>query len=253
MNAHRWVIGLCALAVAAEATARDKDPRVPPGRDPGGVAVALVSTGIDYTLPEVASRLARDGEGEVIGWDFADGDALPFDMGRGQTSAGGDATALARLVLAEAPGARLVPVRIGSEQSGSLARAVAFVGQTPARIALLTAGGSGREDWELFRQAAQHFRQLLVVVATDETARPLVTAAAGLDNVLIASTTSSSGAELVIEPPASAATESGGGTVQLPDATAAAARAAGRAAEEAARAPDLDGAGLKRAVLRQAR
>ncbi|MCL4766962.1 MAG: hypothetical protein KJZ80_12055 [Hyphomicrobiaceae bacterium] len=249
MNAQRWLIGLCALAAAAEAAARDKDPRVPPGRDPGGIAVALVSTGVDYTLPQVASRLARDGEGEVIGWDFADGDALPFDTSQGRSSTGRDGTALASLVLTEAPGARLVPVRIGPDQPGSLARAVAFVGQTPARIVLITGGGSGREDWELFRQAAQHFRQLLVIVATDGTARPLVTAAAGLDNVLIAGASSSPGAELVIETPAPAAAQSGDSTVQLPDAAAAAARAVGRAAEEAARSPGLDGAGLKRALV----
>src|SRR5215467_9057175 len=58
-----------------------KKPPVPPGRDPGGVAVALI--GIDYTLPAVARRLARDGEGELIGWDLQDQDRKPFDSSKG--------------------------------------------------------------------------------------------------------------------------------------------------------------------------
>jgi len=58
------LIAVAAFAVAA--LAQEKKPPLPPGRDPGGVAIALVTTGIDYTVPEVAQRLARDGEGELI-------------------------------------------------------------------------------------------------------------------------------------------------------------------------------------------
>ena len=54
-------------AVLAEAPAAQslepKKPPVPPGRDPGGVAVALIGTGIDYTLPAggaAAELLARE-------------------------------------------------------------------------------------------------------------------------------------------------------------------------------------------------
>lgn len=71
-----------------------KKPPVPPGRDPGGVAVALIGTGIDYTLPAVARRLARDGEGELIGWDLQDEDRKPFDTSKGAALPewGGDST-----------------------------------------------------------------------------------------------------------------------------------------------------------------
>lgn len=53
-------------------------PKVPVGVDPGGFAVAVVGEGIDYWRPEIARRLARDGEGEIIGFDLVDGDRLPY-------------------------------------------------------------------------------------------------------------------------------------------------------------------------------
>ena len=77
------LIAVAAFAVAA--LAQEKKPPLPPGRDPGGMAIALVTTGIDYTVPEVAQRLARDGEGELIGWDLEDQDRKPFDRSKGST------------------------------------------------------------------------------------------------------------------------------------------------------------------------
>src|SRR5690606_5000302 len=53
--AHSWAMALLALLAPIEATARATDPRVPPGTDPGGIAVALISTGIDYTLPHISA------------------------------------------------------------------------------------------------------------------------------------------------------------------------------------------------------
>src|SRR5215813_6387373 len=102
-------------AVLAETPASQllapKKPPVPPGRDPGGVAVALIGTGIDYTLPQVASRLARDGEGELIGWDLQDEDRRPFDRSKGSAPPewGGDGTLIASLLVRDGA-VRLVPV-----------------------------------------------------------------------------------------------------------------------------------------------
>ena len=64
------------LAIVGSAAAQPKKPKLPPGLDPGGVAIVLLTTGIDYTKPELAVRLARDGEGELIGWDAVDGDKI---------------------------------------------------------------------------------------------------------------------------------------------------------------------------------
>src|SRR5438093_11375417 len=139
------VIAAGVFAIAA--LAQEKKPPVPAGRDPGGVAIALISAGIDYTLPQVAQRLARDGEGELIGWDLEDGDRKPFDLSNGSTrqESGGDGTLIASL-LSGARGLRLVPVRVDPGNPVSLARAIAFVAQTPARVAVLPMWGTTRQD-----------------------------------------------------------------------------------------------------------
>lgn len=121
-------------------SAKDK-PRVPPRGDPGGVAVAIIGNGIDYTRPEIAARLARDGEGEIIGWDFLDNDRRPYarcDDGE-QTSF---CSILAKMLIvggapAGGPRLRLVVLRGSSQTPQSLVQAVQVAAQTPARIVLL--------------------------------------------------------------------------------------------------------------------
>ena len=55
-------LALAASAVVAPALAQlAGKPKVPPGRDPGGVAIAVIGSGVDYTLTNIARRLARDG------------------------------------------------------------------------------------------------------------------------------------------------------------------------------------------------
>lgn len=161
---------LCVVAVLASVSAAhaQRDPPLPPGLDPGGIAIALITTGIDYTLPEVAQRLARDGEGELIGWDLVDRDNRPFRRSGAATPGGwgGDGTALARAIGTH--GRRIVPVRIDPADPRSLARAVAFIAQTPARLVVVPASSREPSDWEPFRQAATHFKDLLFVVAAGD-------------------------------------------------------------------------------------
>src|SRR6185369_8658920 len=104
---------IVATTLGVAAVAQGKKPPLPPGRDPGGVAIALIGTGIDYTIPEVAQRLARDGEGELIGWDLEHKDRKPFDKSKGSTRPewGGDGTLIASLLVAPRT-TRLVPVRL---------------------------------------------------------------------------------------------------------------------------------------------
>jgi hypothetical protein len=176
---------VAASALGVPALAQEKKPPLPPGRDPGGVAIALVSTGIDYTVPELAQRLARDGEGELIGWDLEDRDRKPFDRSEGSTrpELGGDGTLVASL-LSGAGGVRLVPVRVDPTDPASLAKAIAFVAQTPARVAVLPMWGTTRQDWEPLRQAAMRFKDVLVIVPAGKGAEAINPAAFGLDNVL---------------------------------------------------------------------
>ncbi len=243
------------LALGPIALAQIKKPPLPPGRDPGGVAIALLTTGIDYTVPEVARRLARDGEGELIGFDLIDNDNRPFGDSRAQTPAhwGGDATALALDLLDPAIGARLVPVRVDPRDPASLARAVAFVARTPARVVVVPMWSPSKEDWQPFRLAVERFPQILFVVAAGDDGKdldkqPAYPAALGLPNLLVVTAARAVAAGQL----SARLLDTANWGAKTVDAVAVAANSALAAAAAAkavaallAREPGLDGAALK--------
>ena len=152
-------------------------PRVPPGRDPGGAAVAIVGDGIDYTWPAIAARLARDGEGEIVGWDFIDNDRRPFERCQGDRRSNATcASARALRIVRDAPAARLVVVRASADRPQSLVQAFAFIAAGSARIVLLapaSASGSTDVPERFLVEAAQRYPTLLIIVAASDS-RPEV-------------------------------------------------------------------------------
>jgi hypothetical protein len=153
--------------VAGGASAQTVKPKVPPGTDPGGIAIALIAHGIDYTDPEIAPRLARDGEGEIIGWDFVTGDNKPFAAG---PEAGIDGTRLARLILAAYARGRLVPLRVAPSEPAQFAQAMRFALQSPARIVAIPIWNARPEMTEVLSAAAAHARDRLFVIPAGEGA-----------------------------------------------------------------------------------
>jgi len=161
---RRWTGLVPAVLVVAGGAASAEDPKLAPGRDPGGVAVAVVADGFDYPRPDVAAILARDGEGEVIAWDAVDSDHRPF----ARDGTGTDAA----LACAANGGVRVVPVRAAMGDAASLAKAVGFAASTPARIVVVALADQGH--LEVMTAAAKRFEAVLFVVSvanptTDET------------------------------------------------------------------------------------
>jgi hypothetical protein len=188
-----WLLVMAGTMLWAEiAAAQGRKPRLPAGLDPGGVAVALLSTGIDYRAADIAQRLARDGEGDLIGWDLVDRDNRPFNGAAAETPAalGGDANVLVRAF--GQSGRRVVPVRIDARDPVSLARAASFVAQTPARIVVVPMWTASAEEWATFGMAIKVFPDLLFIVAAGDEGRdidrePVWPAAFGHGNVLVVS------------------------------------------------------------------
>jgi hypothetical protein len=144
---------VCGTAMAA-------DPKVPPAspaedRRP----VAILTTGFDYTRSEIAARLARDGEGEIIAWDVRGDDRFPFAIAEDTELL----TALVNLLPATAP-VSLLPVRVDPDDPASLAKALAFIARTPARTVLVPMWTSTPGTWGLFVKAAAHFSALRIVI-----------------------------------------------------------------------------------------
>ena len=149
------------IAVAAGARATS-EPAVPAGLDPGGVAIALLGSGVDYTRVEIAGALARDGEGDPIAWDFTDNDIVPY-------AAAGPGTEDAAYLAGAGAGIRLVIVKEPAANPAAIGHMAAFTIRTPARIVVWPDGAPNRRDWPVLFQAAQRFADRLFIVPAPDT------------------------------------------------------------------------------------
>lgn len=156
---------LVAALAATGAFAKSAKPKVPPGTDPGGTAIALIAYGVDYTDLEIAPRLARDGEGDIIGWDFVAGDNRPYAA---SAENGVDGTRLAKLILSAYARGRLVPVRVASSDSALFAQALRFVMQSPARIVAIPIWNARPEIADMLGAAAAQAPGTLFVIPAGE-------------------------------------------------------------------------------------
>ncbi len=229
-------------AAAAQVLAQAKKPRVPPGRDPGGTTIALISSGVDYTQGFVAEKLARDGEGEIVGWDFIDNDMRPFDRQRGAASAaaGGDGTALAGLIATDNLPARIVVLRADVASARTLGNAVMFAAKTGARIVVMPMWSANGDAWETFRQAVAYHRDVLFILAAGEGADPaaLYPAAFNFENMMVVASAAAPREALGF----------GGARKVVAGGALAAATSARAAAAILARQPKLDIVRLKKSI-----
>lgn len=189
-----WRQTCLALAlVAIGGSAAAEDPKITPGRDPGGVAVAVLADGFDTTRADVLRILARDGEGEAIAWDAVDGDHRPF-----MREGAGTEVALAA---AARGGVRIVPVRVAMGDAASLAKGVAFAQSTPARLLITTLADQDRRGLAVMTTAAARFAAVLFVVSLPGPTADEAKAVAAVANLVLldSKTTAQAAAEAVAQ------------------------------------------------------
>ena len=165
-----------------------------------GVRVALVDSGVNYLLPEIASRLARDTDGALVGFDFWDLDARPFDANPARSAfhPRRHGTRTASLLLEEAPVAALVPYRYPRHAMWRMPDLVDHAAAAGVRIVNLSMGSRRRSDWTDFEAAARaHPEMLFVVSAGNDDAdiddAPVWPASLPLDNLLTVTSADDSG------------------------------------------------------------
>ena len=166
----------------------------------GGVRVAHVDSGVDYRLPRIASRLARDPGGALVGFDFWDLDRRPFDANPAHSPFHPQrhGTRTASLILEEAPVAVLVPYRYPRHDMSRMPELVEHAVDAGARIMNISMGSRRLSDWTAFEAAARSHPEMLFVVSAgnngvdiDET--PVWPAALALDNLLTVTSSDASG------------------------------------------------------------
>lgn len=230
--------------------------------------MAVVDTGVNYTLDAVAPRLARNERGELHGYDAQDGDRRPFDLAPGEDAERGrrHGTSVAGIVLKEAPQARIAPYRFRHADFGSFARIVEEIAKGPARIVAMSLGGYKRADWEPFRAAAEAHPELLFVLSAGNDGRdidetPVYPASFGLANAIVVTSTDPFGrlpkesnwgvTSVDISTPGEriASIDHTGAPKEVSGTSFAAPRIAALAARLQARNPDWGTQELKRAIL----
>ena len=164
--------------------------RSPPDR---AVRVALVDSGVNYTLPTIAAALARGPDGVPLGRDFWDMDDRPFDrhpVGGGRIVRHGTRTA--SVLIAEAPAARLVPYRYPRPDMRRMRELVEHAAANAVRVVGLPLGGNDRAEWTAFEAAAEAHADILFVASAgndgrDIDARAVWPASLPLDNLVVVS------------------------------------------------------------------
>ncbi len=151
------------------------NPPYPQGRDARGTTVALVDSGVNYLLPEIARHLARDADSRPLGFDFWDMDARPFDVHpvRSAIFPQRHGTRIASIILREAPHTRLVPYRYPRPDMRRMRELVQDAARAGARIVNLSLGGNKRDQWLTFEQVAQEHPDMLFVVSAGNNGRDI--------------------------------------------------------------------------------
>ena len=168
------------------------NPPVPPGKDPGGIPVAIVDAGVNYLLPEVGERLARAADGEILGYDYWDMDRRPFDTNpaRSPFFPQRHGTETATLLLREAPTARLVPYRYPRSDMNRMTDLIRDAATKGIVVVNISMGSNKRDEWDAFAAAARAHPQMLFVVSAGNDGRdidtqPVYPAALQLDNAIV--------------------------------------------------------------------
>ncbi len=149
------VAGLSAFAGLAVSAQGVRKPIPLPGTDPGGVTVALIGPGVDYTREGLVDRLARDGEGEIIGFDLVDRDRRPFCRVECEAH-----TEAAMALLKAAPGTRLALFKVDGP---SLAAPALQMAVTAKAAVVLLELPDDPQTAALLRAASERFRDTLIV------------------------------------------------------------------------------------------
>ena len=166
--------------------------REAPAAGAAPLRVGLVDSGVNSLLPEINRRLARDAGGELVGYDFWDMDAQPFDAHPVDSGffVQRHGTRTASLLLREAPGIELVPYRYPRPEMSRMRALVEHAAANGVGILGMPLGGNRAEEWDAFAESAREHPRMLFIVSAGNNGRdidrqPVFPAALGLDNLLV--------------------------------------------------------------------
>jgi hypothetical protein len=156
------------------------------------VRVGMVDSGVNYTLPVIRSRLARDDNNRLVGYDFWDEDGLPYDA---QLINSGffvqrHGTRTASVLLREAPDIELVPYRYPRPDMSRMKALIEHADMNEVSIIGMPLGSDEKAEWSSFERAAEAHPHILFIVSAGNNGRdidraPVYPASLDIDNMLV--------------------------------------------------------------------
>ncbi len=250
------------------------NPPVPAGPPTAqeAVRVAVIDTGVNYTLPLFRGRLVRNDAGDLLGYDFWDMDARPFDLdtARSPFFPLHHGTAVTSIILREAPEAVILPYRYPRPDMTRFGDLIARADAAGAVIVNMAMGSNAEADWQAFAQAAKARPHMLFIVSAGNDGRdldrvPVFPAALGLDNILTVTSADADGrlargsnwgarhVDVMVPGEQVAVTDHRGAAGKASGSSFAVPRVTALAARLLARHPDWRGPALKAAIIKRAR
>ncbi|HEY5740127.1 MAG TPA: S8/S53 family peptidase [Gammaproteobacteria bacterium] len=175
------------------------NPPLPPAAPPPGdthaappLRVGMIDSGVDYQLDEIFGRLARAADGEIVGYDFWEMDAQPYDAHPVDSGffLQRHGTRTASVLLREAPMIELVPYRYPRPDMSRMRGLIEHAAEHDVGIVGMPLGSNHAEDWGEFARAARDNPQILFVASAGNNGRdideyPVYPASLELDNLVV--------------------------------------------------------------------
>ncbi len=151
------------------------NPPLPDTGKSDGLRVALIDSGVNYQLDEIARSLAVDANGDPIGYDYWDNDNTPFDANpaRSWFFIQRHGTRTASILLREAPDIALVPYRYPRPDMSRMTQLIEHAAANSIRIIGMPLGSNNHSEWAAFSKAVDTHPEILFVVSAGNNGRDI--------------------------------------------------------------------------------
>ena len=162
--------------------------------------IALVDTGVNYTLKKLKNYIAINNEGKLLGYDFWDEDEFPFDNDprRNPFYPRHHGTTIFSVLKNEAPDIKTAIYRFPALQMCKFKNLIEEISKNSLKVVNLSMGSSNKKDWECFLSAAKKHSNLIFVVSAGNNKKnidikPIYPASFNLKNIITVSSSTKNG------------------------------------------------------------
>tara|TARA_B110000090_G_scaffold49280_1_gene56149 strand:+ start:1606 stop:2847 length:1242 start_codon:yes stop_codon:yes gene_type:complete len=166
------------------------NPKLPKGISNNKNIIALIDTGVNYTLPQLHKNIAFQNK-KLLGYDFWDNDNFPFDQDPRNNPfyPRHHGTTVFSVLSREAPKSTIAIYRFPALNMCKFKELIEHIAKNSIRIVNLSMGSSNINDWLCFQEAALKNNKILFVVSAgnngfDIDKNPIYPASLKLDNII---------------------------------------------------------------------